>query len=113
MKKKFFFSPADCIGESFWQPSVDIYRTHKGWLLKFDLAGVRLEDIEVLRHADTLTVQGVRRDLLEEGSCDYYSLEISYSRFKRCITLPMDLESSTIRMDYKDGMLLIRVENED
>jgi HSP20 family protein len=112
MKKQFFVCSAQGFGESYWQPPVDVYRTRKGWILKVDLAGVRLDDIDLSRRKDTLTIQGIRRDILEEESCNSYSLEISYSRFKRCITLPVNLENSSLRMDYQDGMLMIRVESE-
>ena len=30
-----------------WQPSADVYRTRDGWLVKFDLAGVKTEDVTV------------------------------------------------------------------
>jgi|SRR5215470_3331875 len=113
MKKIHFVSSAQSFGDSHWQPFVDVYQTRKGWILKVDLAGVRLEDIEVSRRLNTLTIEGIRRDLLKEEHCNYYSMEISYSRFKRSITLPLDLENSSIRMDYRDGMLLIRVESEE
>jgi HSP20 family protein len=112
MKNKFFVCSAQGFGDSHWEPFVDIYRTRKGWILKVDLAGVRLEDIDISRLRNTLTIEGIRRDLLKEDHCNYYSMEISYSRFKRAITLPLDLEDSSIRMDYTDGMLLIRVESE-
>jgi len=28
-----------------WQPAVDIYRCPEGWKIKFDLAGVTLDDV--------------------------------------------------------------------
>ena len=113
MKKIHFVSAAHTFGDAHWQPFVDVYQTRKGWILKVDLAGVRLEDVEVSRRLNTLTIQGVRRDLLKEEHCNFYSMEISYSRFKRSITLPLDLENSSLHMDYKDGMLLIRVQSEE
>jgi len=78
-----------------------------------DLAGVRLEDVHLSSVRNCLTVQGVRRDLVQEESYNYYSLEISYSQFKRTVTLPVELESATLSMDYKDGMLFITIEKEE
>lgn len=31
--------------KTFWQPPADIYRLARGWLVKFELAGVRPEDV--------------------------------------------------------------------
>ena len=74
-----------------WHPAVDVYRTANGWILKFDLAGVRLDDIHVHVARRTVTVSGVRRDCLHETGCSHYSMEIRYSGFERTIELPDDL----------------------
>jgi HSP20 family protein len=113
MRKRFLLCSAQGFGENFWQPPADIYRTRKGWLVKMDLAGVRLDDIHLSSVRNCLTVQGVRRDLIQEESYNYYSMEISYSQFKRTVTLPVELENHLLRMDYKDGMLFITIEKEE
>lgn len=96
-----------------WQPAADVYATRRGWLVKFDLAGVRPQDIEVVTHQRRLTVRGVRRDCtLEEGQ-RHYSLEISYNRFERSLELPCDVEAAQISTDYRDGMLLVHLAVED
>ncbi len=91
-----------------WRPAADVYRTREGWLLKFELAGVRMDDITVAAQGSGITVKGVRRDQIEEGSSQY-SMEISYSRFERTIHLPCDLESAELNLDCKDGILLVHV----
>ena len=95
---------ADC-----WQPPVDIYRTSWGWILKFELAGVRTEDVHVHVSRRTVSVRGVRRDYMVEDGCSHYSMEISYCEFKRTIELPDDLTKTLIRMDYRDGILFVRI----
>ena len=112
MRKHFLICSAQAFGEPVWQPLADIYRINQGWLIKVDLAGVRLEDVEISRHGKCLTIQGVRRDVLQDKSCNYYSLEISYNKFRKRIELPFELEDAVVKTDYKDGMLLIRIEKE-
>lgn len=92
-----------------WHPAVDVYRTSEGWLLKFDLAGVRTEDVQVRLSKSTVTVSGVRRDCMREDGCSHYLMEISYSRFERTIELPDDLHLAKVRMDYRDGILFVRI----
>ena len=58
--------------EKEWQPPLDIYRTGWGWILKLDLAGVRMEDIHVHVRRRTVTVSGVRRDHMVEKGCSHY-----------------------------------------
>ena len=95
-----------------WQPAVDIYRSRSGWLLKFDLAGVRVEDVEVLVEGCRVTVRGVRRDwVLEEGYW-HHSMEIAYNRFERTVQLPCDLPRAHAHLDYRHGILIVRLETE-
>src|SRR5688572_30728269 len=100
MRKRFLVCSAQGFGEAVWQPLADIYRIRKGWLIKLDLAGIRLEDIEITTKGNCLTIAGIRRDFLKEESPDYYALEISYNRFRKSIELPVELEEAEIRLDY-------------
>ncbi|MBZ5608085.1 MAG: Hsp20/alpha crystallin family protein [Acidobacteriia bacterium] len=95
-----------------WEPSVDVYRTRDGWLLKFDLAGVKAEDVTVSLRGRRITVQGIRRDSIVEEACSYYSMEISYNRFQRSIEMPVDLENARLTLEARDGLLLVRVNTE-
>lgn len=112
MRKRFLVCSAQGFGNLVWQPLADIYRIRDGWLVKLDLAGIRLEDVEIKTKGNCLTIEGVRRDFQEEESPNYYTMEISYNRFRKSIELPMQLEEAEIRLDYRDGMLLIRIEKE-
>ncbi len=113
MRKRFLVCSAQAFVDPVWQPLADIYRVRHGWLIKVDLAGIRLEDVEISRKGQCLTIQGIRRDVLQEEAANHYSLEISYNKFRKMIELPVELEDAKIRLDYKDGMLFIRIEKED
>jgi HSP20 family protein len=94
---------------ALWQPSADVYRTRDGWLLKFDLAGVRTEDVLVAVRGRRVSVSGVRRDLMVEEGCSYYSMEISYNRFERSIEMPADLENAQVMIEARNGLLLVKM----
>lgn len=93
-----------------WRPPVDIYRKGSGWLLKFDLAGVRAEDVRVLIGGSQVTVSGVRRDWIVEEGYFYHSMEIAYNRFERTVELPGDFSNAEFSLEARDGLLLVRVE---
>jgi HSP20 family protein len=95
-----------------WHPAADVYRTRDGWLVKFDLAGVRPEEVKLSFSDHRLTVEGTRRDACLEEGCSHYRMEISYSHFERSIELPYDLERARISHEYRQGMLLVRVQAE-
>ena len=100
---------ADSCRQPSWSPPVDVYRMREGWLVKFDLAGVRRTDLELAVSGQRLTIRGRRRDwCVEEGSCcSAYSMEITYSEFQRTVELPCEAEKMDVTTDYRDGMLLV------
>lgn len=98
-------------GEARWRPLADIHRTASGWLLKVELAGVRPEDVSVQVRGNQVQIAGVRRDAAleaERGSV-CYQMEISYNRFERMITLPREVESARFSLEFRDGILLVRI----
>jgi HSP20 family protein len=105
-----FFAPwVALVREPLWRPSADIYRSTDEWILEFDLAGVRPDQIRVEVDGRRLTVRGSRRDTLQSGDCCPWSMEISYSSFERSVELPVSLDEARVECEYKDGMFLIRV----
>lgn len=107
----FMFAPPGQDQE--WQPSVDVYQTSWGWILKFELAGVRMEDLNVHVSKRAVTVSGIRRDYMVESGCNHYSMEITYSRFRRSVQTPDDLTGAKVRLDYRDGILFVRIRTRD
>jgi HSP20 family protein len=95
-----------------WRPAADLYRHPGGWLIKFELAGVAREEVEVSVHGRHLRVRGRRRDVAARSSLDCLSLEIAYSAFERVVALPADLERARIETRFQDGMLFVNVETE-
>ena len=103
------FLPSAASDEAPWAPAADVYRTRRGWLVKFELAGVRPDEIELETAGTALTVRGVRRSSTREEGCCYYRMEIAYSRFERTLELPCDVGRANISTDYRDGMLLVHI----
>ena len=104
-----FLPAARGLQEGLWQPSADVYRAPDGWLVKFDLAGVRFEDIQLTAQGRCLTLRGCRRDWSAEEGASHYRMEISYSHFQRSFELPCDLDRCGISADSRDGMLHIHI----
>jgi HSP20 family protein len=97
---------------SAWKPLVDVYRTRQGWILKFDLAGVRREDVTVSLRGRCVSVSGLRKDTIVEEGSSHYTMEISYNRFERTIEMPRDLDGAQITLEAREGNLLVRIVTE-
>ena len=104
-----FLPAVEACHDSPWCPAADVYRGRQGWIVKFELAGVRPEDLELIAQGNRLTLRGHRRDCTALEGCRYYQMEIAYSHFQRSLQLPCDLERADITTEFKDGMLLVRI----
>ncbi|GMV81242.1 MAG: hypothetical protein AMXMBFR7_24260 [Planctomycetota bacterium] len=95
-----------------WVPSADLYRTADGWLVKFDLAGVREQDLQLSFEGRKLTVSGCRRDLVAERGVQHIQMEISYSRFERSVEFPEPVRGAKCELQHDAGMLLVWIRSE-
>src|SRR5439155_11120723 len=96
-----------------WNPAADVYRTHDGWIVKVDLAGIRSADVEVAIDGPRLRVSGLRRDSVCGEGVSHYQLEITYSRFEKAIQFRCSIEHATIERDYRDGLLILRLREDE
>lgn len=108
----FFVQQAEAQRAADWHPATDVYRTPIGWLLKFELAGVQPEDIELTVHGRSVRVSGTRRDCCRGADCRQVRMEIAYNRFERQVELPDDLVYTQVETEFRHGMLLVSIHRE-
>lgn len=99
----------ESVASTDWRPAADLYRTPEGWLVKVELAGVERDGIQIALRGRYLSISGERRDEFAEDHHKCYSLEIAYSRFQRTLALPGRLDDAEIVVQYRQGILLIRI----
>ena len=92
-----------------WNPAADVYRTPSGWIVKIDLAGVAIDELEIRILDSTLLVRGCRRDTFYKEGFMYHQMEITYSRFEKSIQFPCAIQGAAMGHDYHDGLLVIRL----
>lgn len=95
-----------------WNPAADVYRTHDGWIVKVDLAGIQPADVEVTIDGPLLRISGLRRDSVCGEGISHYQLEITYSRFEKVVQFPCSIEHATMTRDYSDGLLILQLRGE-
>lgn len=106
-----FHRPA--FSRGVWEPAADVLRTREGWLVRMELAGVPRNDIEITLRGRRLRICGRRRDWAVEEIRQCVSLEIAYTKFCREFEFPVELDLSRTSIDYRDGMLLVRIAAEE
>lgn len=92
-----------------WAPAVDIHETKDSFVVKAELPGMKLEDIQITIVENTLTLKGERRQENEVRSGGYTRVERAYGTFQRALALPSVVDSEKVKAKYKDGVLEIEL----
>jgi HSP20 family protein len=96
------------LGES-WSPPADIYEAENAIVLKVELPGVAIKDVNIELKENVLTLSGERRltkNLKEEH---FHRMEFFYGNFQRVFNLPKIVEKKGIKASLSDGVLEIKV----
>jgi HSP20 family protein len=90
-----------------WAPAVDIVETENELILKADVPGVDLKDIDIQLENGTLTVKGERKLEKEEKNKGFHRMERSYGSFVRIFTVPDTVDAEHVKAAYEAGVLTI------
>src|SRR5215813_2111433 len=86
-----------------WVPPVDIKETENELVLKADIPGVELKDIDVRLENGTVTIRGERKFEKAEDKGGWHRVERSYGTFERVFTLPETINPEAVKADYNNG----------
>lgn len=92
-----------------WSPAIDVMENEQEIVIKGELPGIELKDVEVLIKDNLLTLRGERKFEKEEEKEDYHRIERAYGAFQRVFTLPASVEQDKVKAKMKDGILEIRL----
>jgi HSP20 family protein len=91
-------------------PAVDVYYTDAPprAVVRADLAGVLIDDVELEIRGRQLVIAGERRVEQGEG-CLYQQIEIEHGPFRRSVELGADVVPDQAKASYEDGILVVEV----
>lgn len=92
-----------------WMPLVDIVEDAKEYVISAELPEVGKDDVKVTMENGLLTIRGERKFERDEQNKKYHRIERFYGTFARSFALPDDGDPSSVRADFKNGVLRIRV----
>ena len=96
-------------GSRQWMPAVDAWETDDEVVYAFDLPGIPEDKIAIDFEDGSLTVSGERERTQEVSDDRLYRYERRFGSFSRSIALPQGVTEDSIKADYKDGVLEVRV----
>jgi len=105
--------PTQADADSEWlnnegQLAVDVYQTETDLVVQAAIAGMKVEDLDVLIEDEVITIKGNRPNPLHEDG-DYFIEECYWGVFSRKLILPVEVDSSRADAAMKEGILTIRI----
>ena len=92
-----------------WAPPVDIFERQDHLVIRAEIPGVKMEDMDVRIENGVLTLHGERKQETEVKEENAYRMERIYGMFTRSFSLPTTVDAAKITATYKDGVLQVTV----
>ena len=102
-------SPPAVSNSTAWRPPVDLQEESDRFILRADVPGVALKDIEVSAEDGTLTIRGERLAREPVKNDGFEHIERAAGTFLRRFTLPESARAEEIKARYADGVLEIEI----
>ncbi|HPG25851.1 MAG: Hsp20/alpha crystallin family protein [Spirochaetaceae bacterium] len=92
-----------------WQPAADVFETETEVVVRFEVAGVRGQDLRVNVEGPVLKLRGVRRPPPAGAVSRLQQMEICFGPFEREIVIQAVFDSEAVRARLEDGFLEVRI----
>lgn len=88
-----------------WRPPADVYETADTIGVTVDLAGVEVDDLDIVLFEDALIVEGQRQLPPAEAPRRYHTAEIRQGAFRLELALPFTIDPEQADAVYHRGLL--------
>jgi len=94
-------------------PAINIYQQDDAILLMAEVPGVEPKSLDLTVLNDSVTLKGRREEKDNPEAHRFYRRERPQGDFARTVTLPEAINPDSVRAQYADGVLTIRMEKAD
>jgi len=99
----------ELLEEVEWSPDIDILEDKDDIIVKADIPGMNVSEIDLTIAGNRLNIKGDRKQESDRTDENYHLIGRNYGKFRRAISLPVSINSEGVRASYKDGVLIIRL----
>ena len=108
--QRFFdgFEPANSwVAQREWLPPFDVAETAEEIVVKAELPGMEIKDMDITLTDGLLTIKGEKKKEKEDKQEHYHRVERVHGSFSRSFRLPAEIKADAIDAKYKDGVLTV------
>lgn len=88
---------------------VDLYREKEDLIVRAPIAGIRVEDVNIVIENDILKINGKREKPEEDMGKSYLLKECYWGEFSREIVLPLEVDGQRTKARITNGILIINM----
>jgi HSP20 family protein len=96
---------SDQLAAGNFVPAVDVYEDAQKLVLKFEVPGIKPEDLDIRVEGRTLSVRGERKWESDQKEENYHRIERRFGSFVRSFTLPATVDTENIQAETEHGVL--------
>jgi HSP20 family molecular chaperone IbpA len=89
---------------------IELEDQKKCYDIRVEVPGVAREDIKVNLNGNTVTLEASRKEEIRTKKSKMDISEFSYGEFKRVIELPERVKADSMKVEYKNGVVNIRID---
>ena len=104
-----FFEDFEDKYDEVFTPAVESYVKDGNLVVRADVPGLELKDIDVTVLSNVLSLKGERKNEKEVKKEDYLRREVSYGAFERRMSLPEGTAVDKVKANFKNGVIEITV----
>ena len=88
-------------------PAVDVYEDPSKLVLKFEVPGIKPEDLDIRVEGRTLSVRGERKFESDQKEENFHRIERRFGSFVRSFTLPATVDTESVQAETENGVLAL------
>ncbi|WP_088243925.1 Hsp20/alpha crystallin family protein, partial [Calothrix rhizosoleniae] len=90
-----------------WEPAIELQETDTGIILKAEIPGVEVKDIDVEVSAYAVSISGEHKQEKRAGEKGWYRSEFHYGKFQRIVPLPTQVKKEEVKAEWENGVLTL------
>ncbi|KAF3886672.1 MULTISPECIES: Hsp20/alpha crystallin family protein [Nostocales] len=86
-------------------PAAELTQTPDAVYLKLELPGIDAKDLDIQVTENTVSISGERKGETKTEDKGVTRTEFHYGKFQRVIPLPVKIQNTDVKAEYRDGIL--------